>query len=406
MKTSKLIADHVMATYPRTPITFSEGKGFYLFDDKGDRYLDFMSGVAVVSIGHSHPAVIEAVTKQIGRLTHVSNLYETEPMALLAERLCGLLGWADGKVFFANSGAEANEAALKVVRRWAKSGDGSQDLLETIAAEGSFHGRTMQTLAATGQPAKWERFAPLPEGFVHVPYDDLAALESAITPQTSSVLLEPIQGEGGVVVPSDDYLPGARALCDSGGLAFIADEVQTGLCRTGEWFGFQHWGAIPDVITLAKALGNGLPIGVCIARGDMADALETGDHGTTLGGGPVVCAAALATLDVMESEGLAERAAYMGVRLAKGLDSLAGRAGRAGGSALASGVRGMGLLQALVLSEPVAGDVVKAALSRKLLVNQVTPHAVRLCPPLTIDEQACDEALSILEASLEEVGRG
>jgi len=376
----------LMPTYRRYPVTFARGRGFYLYDETGRPYLDFVAGVAVTALGHAHPAVTEAVTRQAGRLLHTSNLYYTEPMAELAERLTRLLGWEDGRVFFANSGAEANECALKLVR---KAMPGRP---ETIAAWGSFHGRTMQTLAATGQPAKWEAFQPVPAGFVHVPYDDAGALEAAVGDATSAVLLEPVQGEGGVVVPGDGYLPAVRSVCDARGLALVLDEVQTGLGRTGEWFGFQAFGdrAVPDVISLAKALGNGLPIGACVARGELATAFGPGDHATTIGGGPVVCAAALAVLETIERDGLVERARKVGEYLREGLASLVDS------HALPVAVRGKGLLVALQLGSASARDVATAALSQGLLVNDVGPSVLRFCPPLIVGEAECDEAVDIL----------
>lgn len=398
MTETRALADaRLMNTYRRFPVTFVRGEGVYLYDDAGRRYLDFVAGIAVTALGHSHPKVAEAVAKQAALLTHVSNLYYTEPMVRLAERLCGLLGWKDGRVFFANSGAEANECAIKLVRKWSRQRF-SPERFVTVAALGSFHGRTLETLAATGQPQKWEPFHPLPPGFVHVPYDDASALEAAITSQTSSVLLEPILGEGGVVVPAGDYLPAVRKICDAHDLAFIADEVQTGLGRAGQWFAFQESGAVPDVITLAKALGNGLPLGVCAARGEPAEAFEPGDHATTMGGGPVVCAAALAVLDVIEEEDLVARARVTGEHLRRGLLSLVER------HPLAAEVRGRGLLLALQLSADAARDVTTGALSRGLLVNDVTPSAVRLCPPLVVGEGECDEAVEALDGVLASMG--
>lgn len=393
----------IMQTYPRAPVTFVEGKDIYLFDSDGERYLDLVAGVAVVSVGHSHPKVVESVQRQVASLTHVSNLYETAPHAELAERLCGLLGWDDGRVFFANSGAEANECAIKLVRRWAAGPSGMperEEINRIICALDSFHGRTLATLAATGQPSKWEGFAPLPAGFTHVPFDDLGALQIAIGAKATGVLLEPIQGEGGIVVPKDNYLEGVRKVCDAEELPLIFDEVQTGLGRTGEWFAHQHWQVAPNIITLAKALGNGLPVAACVARGEFAEVLKVGDHATTLGGGPVVCSAALATLDVMESEGLVENARTVGEYLKKGLASLVD------GHAIGREVRGKGLMLGLALTGELAADVVKAAFARKVLVNAVTKDTVRLCPPLTIDEQACDDALSVLDAALTEVEDG
>lgn len=398
MTETRALADaRLMNTYRRFPVTFVRGEGVHLYDDAGRRYLDFVAGIAVTALGHSHPKVAEAVAKQAALLTHVSNLYYTEPMVRLAERLCGLLGWKDGRVFFANSGAEANECAIKLVRKWSRQRFSPERFI-TVAALGSFHGRTLETLAATGQPQKWEPFHPLPPGFVHVPYDDASALEAAITSQTSSVLLEPILGEGGVVVPAGDYLPAVRKICDARDLAFIADEVQTGLGRAGQWFAFQESGAVPDVITLAKALGNGLPLGACAARGEPAEAFEPGDHATTMGGGPVVCAAALAVLDVIEEEDLVARARVTGEHLRRGLLSLVER------HPLAAEVRGRGLLLALQLSADAAREVTTGALSRGLLVNDVTPSAVRLCPPLVVGERECDEAVEVLDGVLASMG--
>lgn len=401
MKTAQQAAADavVMPTYRRYPVTFLRGKGFYLYDEAGRPYLDFVAGVAVTALGHAHPVVTEAVARQAGRLTHTSNLYYTEPMAELAARLCTLLGWSDGRVFFANSGAEANECALKLVRRWWKDAGRPGEPPLTVAAWGSFHGRTLQTLAATGQPAKWEAFAPVPPGFVHVPYDDAPALAAALGSATAAVLLEPVQGEGGVVVPAGGYLPAARVACDEHGAALVLDEVQTGLGRTGAWFGFQHAGeaAVPDVITLAKALGNGLPIGACVARGDLATAFRPGDHATTLGGGPVVCAAALAVLEVIEHGALVGRAQRVGAHLQAGL------AGLMASHPSVTGVRGKGLLVGLQLGSDCAREVALAALVDGLLVNDVAPSVIRLCPPLIISEAECDEAVAILGKALKKV---
>jgi len=302
-------------------------------------------------------------------------------------------------VFFANSGAEANECALKLVRRWWKEAGRPGEPPGTVAAWGSFHGRTLQTLAATGQPAKWEAFAPVPPGFSHVPYDDPAALAAAMGPTTAAVLLEPVQGEGGVVVPADGYLPAARVACDAHGAALVLDEVQTGLGRTGAWFGFQHAGeaAVPDVITLAKALGNGLPIGACVARGELATAFHPGDHATTLGGGPVVCAAALAVLEVIERDGLVGRAKRVGAYLQGEL------AGLMASHPAVTGVRGKGLLVAVQLGSDCARDVALAALADGLLVNDVGPSVIRLCPPLIMGEAECAEAVAILGKALHKV---
>lgn len=395
--TQDLADRFVMPTYRRLPVTFVRGEGTRLFDDSGKEYLDLVAGIAVVAIGHSHPAVTQAVAEQAGRLMHTSNLYYTQPMALLAEKLTSLLGWDDGRVFFANSGAEANECAIKLVRKWAghKFGPGRH---ETIAAFGSFHGRTLETLAATGQPEKWKLFSPLPPGFRHVAYDDSAAIEAVIDDGVSSVLLEPVLGEGGVVVPGDDYLPAVRKICDAHSLAFIADEVQTGLGRTGEWFAYQASGAAPDVITLAKALGNGLPIGACVARGELATAFAAGDHATTMGGGPVVAAAALAVLTTIENEHLVENAKIVGEYLRGKLSELILR------HDLVTEVRGKGLLLAVQFSRDVAREIVLESLAEGLLVNDVTPSAIRISPPLVLTEQDCDQAVEILEEVITKVG--
>jgi acetylornithine/N-succinyldiaminopimelate aminotransferase len=391
---TQLVADaRVMPTYRRFPVTFVRGNGIFLLDDEGKEYLDFVAGVAVVALGHAHPAVAEAIATQAAALVHTSNLYYTEPMAQLAQRLCDLLGWPDGRVFFANSGAEANECAIKLIRKWSRR-KYSPHRYETIAAYGSFHGRTFETLAATGQPAKWEPFSPLPPGFVHVPYNDPTAIEEAVGRKSAAVLLEPVLGEGGVVVPSDDYFPAVRKICDAGGLAFIADEVQTGLGRCGEWFAFQSWGAVPDVITLAKALGNGLPIGACVARGELAEAFEPGDHATTVGGGPVICAAALAVLETMDREGLIDKVRRTGPYLEGALRTLTHL------HPVATEVRGKGLLLALQLSEDIARDITIEAMAEGLLVNDVTPSAIRLCPPLVVTEEQCDRAIQILDRVL------
>lgn len=397
MNTQELADARVMPSYRRLPVTFVRGEGTHLYDVSGRQYLDFVAGVAVTALGHAHPAVAEAVATQATRLVHTSNLYYTEPMARLADRICELLGWEDGRVFFANSGAEANECAIKLVRRWAGTNFGP-DRYGTIAALGAFHGRTLETLAATGQPAKWKPFSPLPPGFTHVAYDNAPAVAAAITGRESSVLLEPVQGEAGVIVPSLEYLPAIREICNSNQMAFIADEVQTGLGRTGEWFGFQLSAAIPDVITLAKALGNGLPIGVCAARGEWAEAFQPGDHATTIGGGPVICAASLAVLDVMQSENLVQNSKSVGAYLKKLLEDLVTT------HDLVESVRGVGLLLAVQLKSDLAQDVVAAALGKGLLVNNVTASAVRLCPPLIVDRAQCNEAVSILGSVLAEIG--
>jgi predicted acetylornithine/succinylornithine family transaminase len=385
-----------MRVYGRLPVAFVRGEGARLWDTEGKEYIDFLAGIAVMSVGHSHPRVVEAIRDQAGRLAHVSNLFYTEPQVLLAERLHDLLGW--GKAFFANSGAEANECALKLARRHARR-NGRQGS-GVVAALGSFHGRTFTTLAATGQPHKHEAFAPMPSWFGYVELNDTDGLADAVTTDTTAVLLEVVQGEGGVRLATPEFLKTARALCDEHGATLIVDEVQTGLGRTGKWFAFQHVDVTPDVVTLAKALGGGLPIGACIARDDVADAFEPGDHATTFGGGPIPCAAALAVLDVIEDEGLVERSERMGARLVDGL-----RAATVGNPGVRE-VRGLGLLVAVELAGAWAADVVRTALDAGLVVNNVAPDAVRLAPPLIVGEPEVDRAVEILGGILEGYAEG
>ncbi|GAC1421850.1 MAG: acetylornithine transaminase [Actinomycetota bacterium] len=383
---------YVMQTYGRLPVAFARGEGAVLWDSEGREYLDFLAGIAVASVGHAHPAVTAAVRDQIGKLVHVSNLFYTQPQALLAKRLHDLLGW--GKVFFANSGAEANECALKLARRVS----GNAKRCETVAVQGSFHGRTVATLAATGQPSKHEAFAPLPAEFMHhVPLNDVEALDAAITESTCAVLLEVVQGEGGINPASTHYLQAARTLCDERGVVLIFDEVQTGLGRTGRWFAFQHAGVEPDIITLAKALGGGLPIGACIARNEIAAAFGRGDHATTFGGGPVPCAAALAVLDALEHEHLVENAAAMGERLVSGLQDATK------GNQSVVDVRGVGLLVGVQLAGDWSKRAVDLCLDRGLVVNNVTPSTIRLSPPLMIDAAQVDRAVEILGGVLETI---
>ena len=299
----------LMSTYPPATVTFVRGKGSRLWDDQGEEYLDLLSGLAVTSLGHSHPAVAQALAIQAQTLLHTSNLFGTVPGPEVARTLDRLLG-GGGQVFFTNSGAEANECALKLARKW-----GGRGKHVVVSALGSFHGRTLATLHATGQPQKWEAFQPLPEGFRHVAWNDLEALEDAIDPTVAAVLLEPVQGEGGVNPATAEYFQGVRKLCDERALLFIVDEVQTGLGRTGEWFGHQHFGVVPDVVTMAKALGNGVPIGACWAKAEVARAFEPGDHATTYGGQPLAAAAARAVLGVMEEIDAPAKATAAGARL-------------------------------------------------------------------------------------------
>jgi predicted acetylornithine/succinylornithine family transaminase len=377
-----------MPTYPPAPVTFVRGEGSRLYDTEGRSYLDFVSGVAVTSLGHAHPAVADAIAGQARTLLHVSNLYGTTVGPEVAATLDRLLG-GGGQVFFCNSGAEANECAIKLARKWARTVETGRYVV--ITANRSFHGRTLATLHATGQPAKHEAFQPLPAGFRHVAYGDLDALAAAsAAPDVAAVLLEAVQGEGGVWPAPPGYLEGVRRLCDERDVLLMMDEVQTGLGRTGRWFGFQHAGIRPDVVTMAKALGNGVPIGACWARTEVASAFVPGDHATTLGGQPLAASAARAVLTVMKAEDVPARAERAGARLAAGLAKLPG----------VVEVRGIGLILGAELGERPAGDVAGAALGAGLLVNPVAPTTLRLLPSLLVADAEIDEALGILEAVL------
>jgi predicted acetylornithine/succinylornithine family transaminase len=373
-----------MNTYPPQAVTFVRGEGSWLYDAAGKRYLDFLSGLAVTSLGHAHPAVAEAISEQARTLLHVSNLYGTTVGPEVAATLDRLVG-GGGKVFFCNSGAEANEAGIKLARKW-----GGHGKFVVVSAYGSFHGRTLATLHATGQPQKHEVFQPLPEGFRHVAWDDLAALEASIDPSVTGILLEPVQGEGGVNPATAEYFQGVRKLCDERGLVFLVDEVQTGLGRTGEWFGFQHFGVQPDIVMMAKALGNGVPIGACWARDAVASAFVPGDHATTYGGQPLATSAARAVLQVMEAEDVPARARSAGKRLTDALLAVDGIVG----------VRGLGLLLAAELAEPIAKDVAARALEAGLVVNAVTDNALRLAPSLLVSDDEIAGGVSTLATVL------
>ena len=387
-----LDADYVMGTYARLPVAFVRGEGTILYDTAGRRYLDFLSGLAVTSLGHAHPAVADAIADQARTLLHVSNLYLNDLQPRLAQRLDTLLG-GDGHVFFANSGAEANECAIKLARRHGQR-HGGPDRHHILSAYGSFHGRTLATLAATGQPQKQEVFQPLPTGFRQVAYGDPDALAAALDDRVCAVFLETIQGEGGVQPVPPGYLAAVRQLCDEHEALLMIDEVQTGLGRTGRWFGFEHApGVRPDVVTLAKALGNGMPIGACWARGDAGTALGLGDHGSTFGGQPLAVRAALTVLDVMEANDIPRRAAQAGDTLIAALRALPA----------VDTVRGAGLLVAAELTPGRdAATVARACLDRGLIVNAVTPTALRLAPPLLVTDDEIGEAATILAAALDE----
>jgi predicted acetylornithine/succinylornithine family transaminase len=385
-------AEHVMQTYGRLPVEFVRGEGTLLFDSEGTRYLDFLSGLAVTSLGHAHPEVAAAIADQAATLLHVSNLYYNDVQPQVAARLDTLLG-GNGRVFFANSGAEANECAIKLARRYGQL-HGGRDRFHVVSAYGSFHGRTLTTLAATGQPQKQETFQPLPDGFRQVEFDDIDALAAALDDRVAAVLLEPVQGEGGVNPASHEYLAAVRELCDEREALLIMDEVQTGLGRTGRWFGFEHSGIRPDIVTMAKALGNGVPIGACWARAEVAEAFRPGDHATTFGGQPLAARAALTVLDVMTREHVPERAERAGMRLATELQKVPGIVA----------VRGLGLLLAAELSDGIdAKDVAQRAMESGLIVNAVTGSALRLAPSLLVTDAEIAEAVEILAAVLTEV---
>jgi acetylornithine/N-succinyldiaminopimelate aminotransferase len=378
----------VMQTYGRQPVAFASGEGSWLVDADGKRYLDCLGGLAVVAVGHSNPRVAAAVASQMSSLVHVSNLYFTEPMIRLAERLTNL---ADlDRVFFSNDGATANEAAIKLARRYGQTVRGP-DCYRIVSLADSFHGRTLATLAATGQPAKQATFAPLPPGFQQVEANDLAALERVVDTGTAGVMLETVQGEGGVNPLEVDYLKAVRRLCDDTGALLIIDDIQAGLGRTGQWFSWQALGLEPDIATVAKALANGLPIGACLATDRVASAFRPGDHATTFGGGPVVCAAALAVLDEIEDRNLLENCRQRSGQLRTGLESLSG----------VVEVRGRGLLLAAVLDSDRAAAVVDAAREFGLIVNAVRPNALRFAPPLTISGDEVEVAIERFGLALE-----
>jgi acetylornithine/N-succinyldiaminopimelate aminotransferase len=378
----------IMATYAAPPLTLVRGDGAQVWDETGKSYLDLVAGIAVNALGHAHPAIVEAVSRQVATLGHTSNLVANEPSVRLAERLLGLIG-RDGKVFFANSGAEANEAAFKLARRTGRP--------QIVATDGAFHGRTMGALALTGQPAKRAPFEPLPGPVTFVPFGDAAALRTAAGPDTAAIFLEPIQGEAGVVLPPEGYLAEARRIATAAGALLVLDEVQTGIGRTGAWFAHQREGVDPDVLTLAKGLGGGLPIGACLAFGDAASLLEPGQHGSTFGGNPVSCAAALAVLDAIERDDLCGHAKRVGERLSSGVTQLA--------HPLVDHVRGVGLMLGIVLTAPVAVLIERVARDHGFLVNAPAPDVVRLVPPLVLTDEQVDAFLAALPTVLDAVGR-
>jgi predicted acetylornithine/succinylornithine family transaminase len=384
-----LDAAHHMAVFGRAPVAFVRGRGTELFDSDGRRYLDFLSGLAVVSLGHSHPAVAAAIADQAETLLHVSNLFYNDIQPRLAARLDARLG-GGGRLFFTNSGAEANECAIKLARRYGQRNFG-RERFHVVGMLGGFHGRTLATLAATGKPQMHEAFQPLPEGFRHVAFGDIDALDGALDARSAAVIVEVVQGEGGVVPAELGYLRDLRRLCDEREVLLIVDEIQTGLGRTGAWFGFEHAEIRPDIVTLAKALGNGMPIGACWARAEVASAFAVGDHGSTYAGQPLAARAALAVLDELERIDAPGLARKQGERLADGLRTVRG----------VEAVRGLGLLLAAELGDAVDAKAMNASLlAHGLVANAVTPTALRFAPPLTVNDAEIDEAVAIVDSVL------
>jgi acetylornithine and succinylornithine aminotransferases len=382
--TPELAEQYLMQTGRRLPVTFVRGEGCLLYDEEGKEYLDLVAGIAVNVLGHAHPDIARALTGQARTLIHTSNLYFTRPQVELARRLVELS--FPSRVFVCNSGAEANEAAIKIARKWGtRNRDGA---FEIITAEGSFHGRTLATVTAGGQHKYSDPFKPLPDGFVHVPFNDLDAIKAATTERTVAVMLEPVMGEIGIIPAARGYLAGVRKWCDEKGLLLILDEVQTGIGRTGKWFAYQHHGITPDVMTLAKGLGGGIPIGACLAS-PRADVFEPGDHGSTFGGNPLACTVALSVLAVVERDGLVGHAAEMGEMLNGVLQTLG-----------AKDVRGLGLMQAAEFAEPRAKAFQQSCLEAGLIINAVDENSIRLVPPLIITAAEIDRAQATMHKVL------
>ena len=377
-----------MTNYGTPSRTFVSGKGCVLKDDQGKAYLDFLAGIATNVLGHGHPSVVKAVTQQVSTLAHVSNFFAHPQGLRLASRLQEMTGDSQARVFFCNSGAEANEAALKISRRTGKS--------RIVAAQGSFHGRTMGALSMTGQPSKREPFAPMLKGITHVPYGDLSAMSRAVSKKTAMVIVEPIMGEAGVITPEDGYLAGLREICDRVGALLVFDCVQTGIGRTGQWFGFEHEKVQPDVVTLAKGLGGGLPLGATIAYGHAAELLQPGDHGTTFGGNPIACAAANAVLDVIESKKLMQSAKVFEKKIKKSLSVVPG----------VSEVRGRGLLLGIELRTPIAKKVAASMLETGVIVNAANDQTIRIAPPLIVTTPQIEKFISIFKKVMKEAEHG
>jgi predicted acetylornithine/succinylornithine family transaminase len=384
-----LLSAHMLPVFGKPQLWLAKGAGMQVWDVNGKEYLDFLAGIAVCGTGHCHPFVVKAIQDQAATLMHCSNLYGIPAEVQLASRLCALSGI--GKAFFSNSGAEANEAAVKIARKWSHANGGGGEI---ITAHNSFHGRTLVTVTATGQPKYQKGFEPLPNGFSYAAFNDPEALKAAVNKDTAALMLEPIQGESGVIPATKEYLRTARDVCDDTSTALIFDEVQTGMGRTGRLFAFEHYGVVPDILTLAKALGSGFPIGATLAADHVASAMAPGDHGSTFGGNPLACTAALATLDVMEREALIENSAAMGAYLVEKLGALA-----ADLPAISS-VRGKGLLVGVVLSGDNAAGVKAACAEEGLILGSIGTSVLRLAPPLIVGTGHIDRAVGILAAVL------
>lgn len=389
------MSDHLMNTYMRQPVTFTKGEGVWLWDTAGEKYLDALAGVAVNGLGHAHPKLVAAISEQAAKLIHVSNIYQIAEQDALADKLCAISGM--DKVFFCNSGCEANEASIKLARLYGHNKGISSP--EIIVMDKSFHGRTMATLSATGNRKVQAGFEPLVSGFIRVPYDDVDAVKQVASsnPNVVAILVEPVQGEGGINIPKDSsaYLETLRQICDAHGWLLMVDEVQTGIGRTGTWFAYQHTAIMPDVMSLAKGLGSGVPIGACLARGKAAEVFVYGKHGSTFGGNPLACAAGLATLAAIEDEGLCAHAEKMG-----GLIKLGFQAAFADTPAVKV-VRNAGLMIGIELDRP-CGELVKMALAAKLLINVTADKVVRLLPPLVIKQDEAQELVKRLSSVIKE----
>lgn len=393
MDANQIIAtdkQYYLPVFARFPVVLSHGEGPYVYDAEGKKYIDFLAGIAVNILGHAHPKLVAAIAAQAGKLIHVSNLYYTEPQATLAKTLAELSGL--DRVFVGNSGAEANEGAIKLARKYAKTLN--DDRVEIITTEHSFHGRTLATLTATAQPKYQRGYEPLPGGFRYVPYNDIAALEQAMSAKTCAVLIEPIQGEGGVNIPDAGYLEKVRELCDKTGALLILDEIQTGMGRTGKMFAFQHTAIKPDIITLAKGLGGGVPIGAFLATEKVASAFTSGDHGSTFGGNPLACAAANAVIAILAEEKVLDNVQAVGAYL---MEALAGL--KAKYPALITEVRGQGLIVGVKLTKP-GKDIAAACMAQGVIINCTAVDVLRFVPPLTVTRQHVDEVIAVLDKVL------